>query len=121
MFSQIKISAILVGTFILVLGSIAALLATIVAYKWTHSNDNPTASAIYLLVLFLVRLTSFFAAGYMSAKIAKNQPLLHGFICGILGLVFTTLFGGNLFLGLFFVLPSVFAGAWYQKNKHLVI
>ena len=59
-------------------------------------------------------------AGYLAAKIARVQPLLHGFIVGVLGSIMFAFLGPLLVAALFaiFVLiPGSVAGAWLWKRR----
>ncbi|MDO8768498.1 MAG: hypothetical protein Q7K57_07335 [Burkholderiaceae bacterium] len=117
MFSHIKYSAIAVGLFVLVLVALLVFLITLSLSSYVFSDDNKSIATIYVFAIFAIRMVSFLAAGYITAKLAKTQPLLHGLICGCLGAVFSTFFAGNLFLSLFIVLPAVVTGAWLQKRR----
>ena len=117
MFSHIKYSAIAVGLFVLVLVALLVFLTTVFFFPYAVSEDNKSGATTYVFAIFAIRMVSFLAAGYITAKLAKTQPLLHGLICGCLGAVFSTFFAGNLFLSLFIVLPAVVTGAWLQKRR----
>jgi len=116
MFSNIKYSAIAVGLFTLSLASIIAFLITLFAVSSLNGEHTQAIAKSYMVFIVIFRTFGFLAAGYISAKIAKTQPLLHGFICGCLGVIFNALFGGNLVFSIFFGLPAVITGAWLQKN-----
>lgn len=117
MFSHIKYSAIAVGLFVLVLVALLVFLVTLYVSSYVFSDENKSIATIYVFAIFAIRMVSFLAAGYITAKLAETQPLLHGLICGCLGAVFSTFFAGNLFLSLFIVLPAVVTGAWLQKRR----
>jgi hypothetical protein len=117
MFSHIKYSAIAVGLFVLVLVALLVFLVTLYVSSYVFSDENKSIATIYVFAIFAIRMVSFLAAGYITAKLADTQPLLHGLICGCLGAVFSTFFAGNLFLSLFIVLPTVVTGAWLQKRR----
>jgi len=117
MLSHIKYSAIAVGLFVLILAALCVVLTTLFLSSYLYRDGNQAIEFMYVFFIFAIRMLSFLAAGYVTAKLAKTQPLLHGLICGCLGAVFSTFFAGNLFLSLFIVLPAVVTGAWLQKRK----
>ena len=119
MFSQIKYSAIAVGLFVLSLASIVAFLVTMFVVPALNSEHGKAIATIYIVFLLIFRTFGYLAAGYISAKIAQTQPLLHAFICGVLGVLFNALFVGSFVIPLFFGLPAVITGAWLQKKHNI--
>ena len=118
MFSHIKISAILVGLFIHVLTGI--LFFALIYFVFGHAEEgkNNVAVSISIPLVFLLlisRILIYLAIGFITAKIAKTQPLLHGFICGCLAVCFNFTFVSYSLFTMFLSLPTILTGAWLYK------
>ena len=121
MFSHLKYSAIAVGLFVLSLASIFAFLVTLFAVSALNSEHGKAIATIYMVFILVFRTFGFLAAGYISAKVAQTQPLLHAFICGVLGVLFNAFFDGSLIIPLLFGLPAVVTGGWLYKKYNNAI
>jgi len=118
MFSHIKISAILVGLFIHVTSGLLFFFTSAYSMRLMEYSQNQSLFAIsFILILLVLRTLAFLATGYVTANIAKSQPLLHGFICGCASVGFNTFFGTSSFLSLFICLPAIVTGAWLYKKR----
>jgi hypothetical protein len=116
MFSHLKISAILVGLFAHVVSSVIILFLSIYFVKLMNQSANPALYAIIsLLIMISVRTVGFLAIGYLTAYIARTQPLLHAFVCGCFVAVFEILLGHLPFLAVFLYIPGFVTGAWLYR------
>jgi hypothetical protein len=117
MFSHIKYSAIFVGIFTHVTIAIIFFFLFAFFYRLFEQSQNQSLFALGMLTFLIVmRAIAYLATGYITAKIAKTQPLLHGVICGFFAIAFNTFLGINLFLSFFISLPAIVTGAYLYKN-----
>ena len=117
MFSQIKISAILIALLIHVTTSILYLILLFKIFGHLEEGKINYAFSIplQLLILFgILRIATYLAIGYISAKIAKTQPLLHGFICACLAIAINIFIPYSHF-NPYICLTAVVVGAWFYK------
>ena len=120
MFSNIKFSAIFVGTFVNVTFAMIFFFFFAFASRLLEQSQNKGIFALCLMIfLVITRALAYCFTGYITARVAKTQPILHGFICGILAILFSAYLGNNLFLSFFISLPAISTGAWIYKIKHV--
>lgn len=118
MFSHLKISAILVGLFAHVITSLVTFFISAFIVRLIEQSDNkPIFAIIFLLILITMRTIGLLAIGYLTARIAKTQPLLHAFVCGCFAATFEILLGNSPFLPIFIYIPGLVAGAWLYRKR----
>jgi MFS family permease len=116
-----KVSAIAIGFF---LGYVVAFvlyvtLGTVLAPS-RGEEGAPHWMGLFSLGSVILVLGGPMLGGYVAAHIAKTQPLLHGFIVGVLGAIFAVVVTGALpaFGTAFIFVPGGIFGAWVWKLRH---
>lgn len=117
---NIKVSAIVIGLFLgfifplvlfFSLGPLAAVL----------SDKEQVVFGLWGLLFWLfLNIAGPVSAGYITAKLARQQPLLHACIVGILGIIALAVLIEPISAALaecFFVIPGAIFGGWLWR-KH---
>jgi hypothetical protein len=118
LFSKIKLSAILVGLFIHITSAILFFVFIYIVFGNSKEGKDSVAVSISIPLVFLLlisRILIYLAIGYITAKISKTQPLLHGFICGCFAVAFNFTFVSYSLFTMFLSLPTIVTGAWIYK------
>jgi len=113
-----KISAIAIGFFLGFLVPFAAfmLLGELIAPG--PGEEAPRLMGLFNVVAFAGALAAPVFAGYLAARIAQVQPLLHGCVVGVLGSILIAVVTSPAIAGLwsaFVFVPGGIAGAWLRK------
>jgi hypothetical protein len=119
LFSQIKISAIIVALVVHVTTSMLYLFLLFNVFGHLKEGKVNYAFSIplQLLILFgILRIATYFVIGYITAKTAKTQPLLHGFISACLVLAINIFIPYSHF-NPYLCLAAVVIGAWVYKTQ----
>lgn len=122
MFSELKLSAIAVAfffAFVIPFGAfyVAPLVFALITGKM--SGDVPVALT---LVWFLGSFLAPVLAGYLVARLAKTQPLLHGAIVGLLGFVCAIWYVHSLratMITFAVFVPGGILGAWLWQRQQI--
>jgi hypothetical protein len=113
-----RISAIAIGFF---LGFIIPFVGYIFLSSFampSPGEEAPRLLGLFTIASLLVFVGAPLTAGYLSARIAKVQPLLHGCIVGMLGATLFLLMASPITAGLWAALvfvPGGIAGGWLWK------
>lgn len=116
-----RFSAIAIGFFFGFVLPFGILMLTSQLLVPADGDEPPRLLAIYNLLWMLIAIGGPVGAGYLAAKIATVQPLLHGCLVGTLGAVFLAAMTTPAIAGFwsaFVFVPGGIAGGWLWKSRH---
>ena len=118
-----RISAIAIGFFIGFVIPAAIYYLVLLALGTAYGNDSSIALNWFGILWVPIAIGSPAVAGYVSARLGRSQPLLHGFMVGVLGTVaalplFTPWATG--FISAIAFVPGGIFGAWLWRRKRAI-
>jgi hypothetical protein len=70
-----------------------------------------------LWTVALIRTVCNFLGGYLAARSARTQSLLHGLVVGLIGLAVVSVVAGEMFFSYWAIGMSIL-GAWVYRKSH---
>jgi hypothetical protein len=86
-----KLSALLAGFFAGFLVPYLAFAALLATFQYRDTSGQVTMPGWFIPVPYLIFVAMPLLAGFVAARVAKVQPMLHGLFVGILGGLATSL------------------------------
>jgi len=117
-----KLTALLAGFFAGFLVPYLGFAAATAYFQYQDTSGQVSMPTWLIPVHFLLFVTMPVFAGYVAAKVANVQPLLHGLFVGILGaLAYSALLAMNplatIALGWLVCITGGVAGAWLHARR----
>jgi hypothetical protein len=113
-----RISAVAIGFFIGIIVPFVALMLVGSILAPSKGEEPSRLLGLYTVLWLILGIGGPFSGGFMAARIAKVQPLLHGCIVGLLGSIFVAVVTTPSITGLwsaFVFVPGGITGGWIWK------
>jgi hypothetical protein len=115
-----RISAIAIGFFLGFVAPYAVFVLVAYAIPLSSTDTSGVLPAWLNLLGLAIAFGAPVGAGYLAARVAQVQPLLHGCVVGLLGSIMFGFIGSPMSAALFaaFVfVPGGIAGGWLWKAR----
>lgn len=117
MLRHVQFSALAVGVFVGY--ALPLVIDTVLALEMIGAVEQQEVDAARRMfaIMVVVNLGGSVVGGYVTARLARHQPLLHGLLTAVAGLLLVSPFRGVSALWLFAFLVSGITGAWLSSHR----